>query len=394
MATEYRMLGGVIKLTSAVTLTISLRLSDGTNVLVLDSGEAAYETIAAGSYRTADYAQILASKLLTWITAAKAAAVSGGLLTSTGSPSVTLTYTPSTSANGSLFSLAIGPIGATFVAAPSGTAAITSNAATNLDNATGAYSPLGLLFDVEGSPSASTTTRVGTVSSGTATWSGRFQCRSLHVFDRSEVDEGNAEEEVGYKAIRLADGTGSVYASGRRVTTRTLRLVDLDEDIAGRPVTVGRFASFGATRDIVNITAPSTATLSGISNLYLDADVPTEGAYLQVGTWLSRIRGVVSSTQITLAEAVPSSVTVTAGSPLVQVSEVHGLWELAVRLGYLVVYGPPLDGSSTLRWTSEEYMLAPESARWGAERRSLDDPLYSYSWQLIRRDVSGLTLAS
>jgi hypothetical protein len=24
----------------------------------------------------------------------------------------------------------------------------------------------------------------------------------------------------------------------------------------------------------------------------------------------------------------------------------------------------------------------------------LDNPLYSYSWQLIRRDVSGLTLAS
>jgi hypothetical protein len=390
MATSYRALGTVVKLASTATLTVSLRLSDGTNTLTLDSGEAAYGTIAAGSYRLADFAQLVASKLLTWVTAAKAAAVTAGTLTSTGSPSVTLTFTPSTTAGGSLFSLAIGPIGATFVAAPSGTAAIVTHADTFIGNATDGYSPLGLVYET----ATGSTTRAGSVSSGTATWSGLYQPRSLFVFDRSEVDEGDAEEEVEYKAILLADGSGSVYASGRSVTRRTLRLVDLDESVGGRPQTIARVASIDSDRVTLTINAPSTATLSGISSPYYQSDLASAGVgrMVELGGWVSRLRSV-SASSIVLAEEVPSSVTVNAGTVLNLVSEVHALHREAVRLGYLTVY-ETTDSDGSIRWVSSEYMLAPESARWAGERRDVDNPLYSYSWSLIRRDKTGLTLAS
>lgn len=387
MPTAYRALGTVVKVTSTITLTVSLRLSDGTNNLTLDSGEAAYETIAVGSYRLPDFAQLVASKLLAWVTAAKAALVPA-TLTSTGSPSVTLTFTPSTSAGGSLFSLAIGPIGATFVAAPSGTAAIVAHADTKIDNATGGYGPLGLVYGT----ATGTTTRAGTVSSGTATWSGLFQPRSIFVFDRSEVDEGDAEEEQGYKAIRLADGSGSVYASGRSVTRRTLRLVDLDESVGGRPVTWGRCSALTSDRVTFTLPAPSTTSLSGISSPYYQSDLATTGRYVEVGGYVSRLR-TAHATAPVLCEEIPSSITVNSGTALNLVSEVHALHREAVRLGYLVVYDVT-DDTGAIRWTSEEYMLAPESARWAGERRDLDNPLYSFSWNLIRRDKTGISLAT
>jgi hypothetical protein len=392
MATSYRALGTVVYLPSAVTLTITLRISDGSESVTLSSSTGngvPYLTIAAGRYRLADYAQIVSLKLATWIESAVAEEELNGAstLTATGSAVVTLTFTPSTTAGGSLFSLAVSSVGGSF---SGGAALIQSHAATLIDNASGAYSPLGLVYET----ATGSTTRAGAVSTGTATWSGLYQPRSLFVFDRSEVDEGDAEEESNYKAITLADGAGSVYASGRTVTRRMLRLVDLDESVAGRPQTFARVASISSDRVTLTLNNPSTSYLSGISGHYYQSDMATAapGRFVEVAGWVSRLRSA-SATTLVLCEKIPSSVTVNSGSVVNLVSEVHALWRESVRLGYVTVHDS-VDNTGAIRWTSSEYMLAPESARWGAERRDLDNPLYSYSLNLIRRDKTGLTLAS
>jgi hypothetical protein len=376
---EYRALGTVAPFASSTSITLTVTLSGGGGA-TLNSSDAAYPTISASTkYRFPDLCQKIASAVQTWLFDAMTADAAVTTKPSAAADiDVTLTFTPSTTPGGSLCTLAIGP--------DLGGAQISGNAATVSGvtlNASAAWVALGLTYDGG--------TATATINSGTATVSGLFQPRSIFVVDRTEDDSGDAEEETNLKIIRLADGTGSVYRSGRTVTTRDFRIVDLDEAGAGRALPIGRYSGFGATRDILTVPNPTTTgILSGISNLYMDTTLPTTGRYAEVGGFVSRIRSV-SATQVRLCDLVPSSVTPPTASSINQISEMQALWVESVRLGYFVIYGIN-ESSGALRWQSEEYMMG--SPRWQGERRSVSDGLYSFTWSLTRRDASGLTLAS
>jgi hypothetical protein len=392
MSSEYRALGTIINLPSALDISLTVVLT-GTGTATLNSSDSAYLTMAAGKYRLPDFLQILASKISDWLFAAATADASVTTKPTLANCDCSFTFTPSLTQNGSRVAMSLTITGAQV----GGTAAtVTSVALTNLN---GLWTIIG--FDSEPSSPFSMS-----VAAGVATYTGRFQPRSIFVFLRSEIDFGNTEEVIQYKALKFADSTGSSFYSGRALTRRALRLVDQDQDIGGRDMPLARLDSINASRNILqasNTTAVSYVTGFEANQINDDAvnDTWTDGAYVEIpGQWVGRLQTsdeTAIPATIVLWEYVPSSITPPTKAPLMRISEVKALWFEAMRLGYLCVYDvneTPGADFGKIVWTGEEYMLAEESRLWDADRRDAGAALYSYTFNLIRRDGNDLVFAS
>jgi hypothetical protein len=224
----------------------------------------------------------------------------------------------------------------------------------------------------------------------------------MFCFLRSEIDEGNSEQVLQYKAIRLSDGTGSVFYSGRHLTRRVLSLIDLDEKVAGRDLAIARLTSINADRVTLEMTYSTELNyVTSITGTQFQDDLldeaDTDGAFVSIGgVWVSRMDTSDDSTEpqkIILNEKVPSSITAPTKCVITRISDVHALWFESVRTGYLCVFDmvetPGADFGKP-RWLSQEYMIAEESKSFIPERRDIGAPLYSFTFELIRRDASGL----
>jgi hypothetical protein len=389
MSTEYRALGTIIEFTTATDIGLTVTFT-GTGSATINSSTLAYYQIAANTkWRLPDLLQHLTERISSWIVAAVNEA---GAPAGTAAPTVQLNFTPSITSNGSLCSISISCTGVTV----GGTSAPIT--AATLINTNGLWSKLG--FAQEG-----TTPITLTVSTGTATKTGVFQPRSIFVFLRSEVDEGNTETMQNYKALRLNDGTGSVFYSGRNTTRRRLSLIDLDENTCGRDVPLMRLQSINADRltleydNTVESTYSTPITGVGYQG-DLIATALTDGCYISVsGQWVGRLFDSEAGPPQTLVlyEKVPSSITAPTNCVVTRISDVHALWFEAVRTGYLCVFDmveEPGADFGKVRWLSQEYMLSEESKAFAPDRRDISAPLYSYTFDLIRRDANDLESVS
>jgi len=252
----------------------------------------------------------------------------------------------------------------------------------------------------------SASSRIGVVGSGTATFSGLFQPRSIFCFLRSEVDEGNRPETLQYKALRLSDGTGSVFYSGRNMTRRSLSLIDLDEEVAGREIALARLTSINANRiQLETDDSPEADYSTSITGAQfqedLASDALSDGAFVSVGgVWVGRVEDVDTvgpPKYIALFDKIPSSITAPTGCIVSRISDVQALHFEAIRTGYLCVFDmveTPGADFGEIRWLGQEYMLDEDSRSFVPERRDIGAPLYSYTFNLIRRDGNDLSFAS
>lgn len=374
---EYRALGTVTTVASALPVGLSVSLADGVGgTVTLDSGVLAYLTFA-GSSRYPSLLTSLAFLARSWL---NSAATASGVLTVGAGFGLDVSITPSVSANGCLCSFAITSVGCTFTA--SGLPAQIT-AASLVQSASGIWTSAGLMAGPSTSQAATSTT------ASTATWDGLFQARSVYCFERGE-DDGGDTESGSYVSHLLSSGVTRSYDLSPHRTTRALRLLDQDIDMAGPPLHIGLLAAvapINGARDTLTMANPSTV-FAGIGNPSYNQSLAEVGRYVSIaGRWVSRIRAVTSST-VQLWDAVPSTVTVPALGELVMISEAQALWYEALRLGTFVVFG--LDEQTGLPlWNGESYAMQGGDVTYFAERRDIGNPLYSYTFNLLRKDVIG-----
>jgi hypothetical protein len=373
---EYRALGTVTTLASATNVGLEVSLADGLgNTVTLNSGITPYLTLS-GSSRYPSLLTSLALLAKTWL---NAAAVASGVLTATTGFDTDVDITPAVTANGCLCTLEITQVGYTFTA--SGAPALIT-AASLVQLASGIWTSAGLMAGPSLTRSATSTT------ASTATWAGLFQGRSVYCFERGE-DDGGDTESGSYISHHMASGFVRSYDLVPHRTTRALRLLDQDIDMAGPPLHLGLLAAVSPVngdRDTLTMANPSQ--VFSVGNPSYNQGLAEVGRYVSIaGRWVSRIRAVTSST-VQLWDAVPSTVTVPALGELVMISEAHALWYESLRLGAFVVYG--LDEQTGLPlWNGESYAMQGGDVTYFAERRDIGNPLYSYTFNLLRKDVIG-----
>lgn len=369
-----RAFGTTIRVSSALSVNIAVVITDGTNTSVY-SGSAL--SIAAGAYRTADYCSALASTIISWLSAQIALDAS---VVATGTPIVDIEFIPATTADGSRFSLTLVSPACDFVAS----SLPASFASASINNANGVFSNLGLAYRDPSFPA-----RSATISSGEALFSGLFQPRSIFVFERSEIDEGEDDSPAQFVAHKLASGALRTYVLGsNRISKRRLRVVDLDPDVCGPPIEVALATGINVDRNELTIPATVTTSLTGIEAAFSLPSLIPVGAYIEFQGFVARVRSVTSTT-IQLCETIPTTITLSAYSYIRVVSEVHALWSEALRLGDILVYETS-DTTGEILWYPQSYCLAgDETPRYFGERRDIGNALYSYTFAMLRRDIEG-----
>lgn len=369
-----RAFGTTTRLAANLNVVLTVTITDGTNTSIYSGGSL---SIAAGSYRFADYCSALASIIISWLQAQIAA---DATVVSTGTPVVEIQFVPSTQANGSLVSLTLIDPACDFVAG--GPA---EYSAATIDNTNGAFSILGLAYRDPLSP-----TRNATISAGEALFSGLFQPRSIFVFERSEIDEGEDDRPAQFVAHKLANGALRTYVVGQsRISKQRMRIVDMDPEVCGPPIEVALTTSINATRTGFVLPANSTVNLSGVEVGFSLPMLVQQGLYLEIQGFVARIKSV-SATSIILCETIPNSITLAGTVTYLRlVSEVHALWNEALQLGEILVYNTN-DSTGEILWYPQSYCLAgDETPRFFGERRDIGNALYSYTFSLLRRDIEG-----
>jgi hypothetical protein len=216
-----------------------------------------------------------------------------------------------------------------------------------------------------------------------------FQPRSIFVFERSEIDEGEDDSPAQFVAHKLASGALRTYVLGsNRISKRRLRVVDLDPDVCGPPIEVALATGINVDRNELTIPATVTTSLTGIEAAFSLPSLIPIGAYIEFQGFVARVRSV-TSTAIQLCETIPTTITLSAYSYIRVVSEVHALWSEALRLGDILIYETS-DTTGEILWYPQSYCLAgDETPRYFGERRDIGNALYSYTFAMLRRDIEG-----
>jgi hypothetical protein len=374
VSVEYLALGTPVVLAAATAVRLSVGLDDKLGATpTINSSDSAYLEIAAGTYRFPELCQLVISKILTWFATALDADADCDL---TGTPVITLTFAPSTSANGSSVTLVFTTVGGETTAGgdPLYFASVT------LDNSNGLWTLLGMAYETED----------GTIEANRAvvdvadvvTIAGRFQPRSIFVFERSTTDTFDEPYLPQRTTHILASGATRGFRVGPVLTRRVLELVDLGHAEGGPGVAAATFSAFGSNRSLLTIANPSVTGLSGISSLYVSTGVITDGRYLRLGDHVGRSRSD-SATQVRLVDKAPSTQTVATGAPITQVSELEALWMEVERLGHLYVFGVT-ESTGAILWNGATYAPTGEP-RLELNRRGYD-PLWSWTWELVRAE--------
>jgi hypothetical protein len=382
---EYLALGTPITFAAATDIALSVVLTDGAAFsATLNSSDAAYLQIAAGTYRFPELCQLVITKIITWY---GSALTGDATVSASGSPTITLTFAPSTSANGSTVTLTFTTSGAirTSNSDPLFFSSVTLNNATS-----GLWTKLGLAYETEDGTIESN--RTTNASGNVVTIASRFQPRSIFVFERAVEDTFNSPSYPIRKTHILGNGQTRTFKVGAAVTTRTLRLLDMGASVGGPGLEVATFSAWGSNRSLITITNPTVSALSGISALYVQTSLLTDGRYLRVANveWVSRSRDD-STTQVRTCDKFPSSATVASGSPITMISELEALFFEVERLGKLCVWETTDAGA--IRWTGAMYTPRGEP-RFVAERRDAYSQLWSYEWDLVRCDDPDLDIVS
>ncbi len=367
MTPHLLLMTAVVVPAGGLSLPYSLTISDTASTATLDSTDGAHPTVAAGTYRPQRFLEACASALRASIFA-RLVADAFVTVEPAGVSSVTVTLGPASAplTPGTGTALLALTLGGSLGSGAGGPISITG---ISLLNASSQWCALGLAWAAE--------TR--TVSASSVT--GRFAPRWITV-PRASFTWSERQEIPGYSARLLGDGSVDVFTLRRPALRRyTLSLRDHLSTALGPALPISTFASFGGGRHVLNFQTVTGALLSNVNLPTKKTDVVPVGAYLRVGGYSARLREI-SGDAATLAEPIPSDVTVSVGEPVEWVSEVAQWHEESARAG-LCFFGARDDESRGAAWLSPAYALdgedgltlAPVARSLSARMYSVDIPL-------------------
>lgn len=219
----------------------------------------------------------------------------------------------------------------------------------------------------------------GEVSGGVLNADGRFQPRFFYACSAHFTDDGNQESLDGAFGDDHADGDATYYEFGETSVERIITLVALQRQQTGPMYKVGLFSSFGATRNIINLSSADETLLNGMTGTYKRTDQLALGQYIRVGKSIYPLRfKQVSADTFVTYEPMPASVVPTAGTPIYVVSELHALTLEWRRTGLLLAYDP-IDASGLTSWMGDFYVPARQGEWKFRHDRAARIPLYSYT---------------
>jgi hypothetical protein len=184
-------------------------------------------------------------------------------------------------------------------------------------------------------------TRALAISAGGFDDAGRFQPRWLFVFRSSFQDSGDYPVYPGHYTYSLDDETAYQYSfGGGPVFNRDMSLRTQPQHIAGPPWVVGRFGSFGATRNLLQLQTVDETLFTGISNSYKRVDNLASPVYLRCGRWWARYRDESPTDTFRMLDVWPATISPKVGEPIQAYSEGMALLEEWKRVGLLFRYEP------------------------------------------------------
>lgn len=200
--------------------------------------------------------------------------------------------------------------------------------------------------------------RALTISAGGWDDVGRFQPRWLFVTRNSFQDSGDYAIYPGQYSYLLGDETVAQYSFGTPSFARDMSIRIQPQHIAGPGWLVGRFSSFGATRNLLALDAPDETLFTGITNTHKRTDNLTSPAYLKCGRWWARYRDESPSNTFRCFDLWPTSITPNAGAPIEGCAELVVMKEEWRRVGLLFPF-ETVDSTGLTTHISKAY--APRS---------------------------------
>ena len=375
MPNPYQMLGlAVIVPTGGLALPWSGVVVDSAVATQAISGTA---TLTAGTYEPRDFINHAAKKLRTSIRAAMVAIPAW--FTTPPVNDAALPFQLGLPAAG-----AIDGVGATplrIKCATTGgalhTGLTTSWQSFSLVNTANLWCWLGLAYPGE--------TRALTIASGGFDNDGRAQPRWLFVLRSSFQDSGDYLTYPGHYSYLLDDSTVYQYSFGAGPQfARDLSIRIQPQHIAGPPWVVGRWAAFGASRDLLQLQTLDETLFTGIpAGSYKRLDNLTSPAYLRCGRWWNRYRDQSPTDTFRCMDVWPAGITPKVGEPIQVYPEMIALLEEWKRVGLLFRY-EPLDQTGLSSWVSKAY--APRSMgelSFVPERKAEGNLYYSLSLKML-----------
>jgi hypothetical protein len=344
MTTPRHTYGCAIVLDSAETIAWSAVVTDGVTPFNLTSADVADPTLTAGTYSPEGFLNHVAKQLRASIFARLVADAAVTVEPSAATDlDVRLGFDDADIIAGVGTSLPTLYIDAD-LACETANGPVTLTSIT-LNNTNGVWSRTGLCNVGE--------SRTFTTSGGVAQGEARFCPRWFFCFRAARKDTGDYEELASLTSEPMGDGSAFTVEEGQPVFARDIAIVNQRQSMAGPSFVVGRFGSFGATRNILNLQTYSESLFYGMSNTYKRTTNLVAGMYLRCGGWWARFKEV-SGDSLVCYDVWPTTRVPVAGEPIQVISEAHALAKEWVRTGLLFPYEPnDADGAPT--WISKAY---------------------------------------
>jgi hypothetical protein len=243
-----------------------------------------------------------------------------------------------------------------------------------LDNSNGVWSKTGLCTFGE--------SRTFNAANGGITATGRFCPRWFFLFRYARKDSGWQEEIPSLTSEPMGDGSSFVVTEGEEVFYREVVITAQRLAMTGPPRVVGIFDSFGASRNILNLKTVNETLLRGMTGTYSRTDELSSPAYLRCGKWWARYKET-SGNSFVCFDAWPSTITPTAGAPILVYSEASALVREWLRVGLLFPY-EPIDSTGAPSWMA--LPMSPQAKQAGGAYRIENQrtgryPLFSVTLQ-------------
>ena len=365
------------KPTAAATVALSVALSSPSTTL--NSSDAAHLTVGAANdiWHPIHYLRRVVFQMRAWLKSAMTGDPNLEPHADVTTINIKGSLTLSATAGASRFVITLTSLNST----PAST--ITS---VTLDNTGGYLTPLGFEDGVSTLYNA-----VG----GVVTMTGDFQPRTLFVFPDYTSDTGDRKIKSALHSHPAADGDVFLYDAGSSYDRRDFSLVDQSTEFCGPSFPVGTWAGWGSNRDDIDLENIDETVVSGLSGIYNDTStLDFSGKWVSIGNIAHACRVKdFDSTAIEFFDSFPSNVTGVVGDEVRVISEAAALQLEAERIGTVILHSMN-DAAGTPRYGAYS-VYAPFSegkSEERHERHSLNDPLYSWAYPLLKRRKTNLTL--
>lgn len=388
-----RAIGLPIELTSSLSIDLDVSITNGIKTIQLTSADAAYRTIAAGTYRYNDMLVLLDDAIRRWLQSAISAApnlANGALNVGTkNSKELTFSLAEVAGSNTAILTLELNDPSATIDGIPA------TFSAGNIPNTFGTQKwshLMGLTFETD-------TAYAFDVAAGELSMEGQFQSHYIHIVDRSEMDSLPREKFHYFRPHRKDSGRVKNFKFGGSHFEREITFVDQDYQMGMAPLLFGRAYQIQASRDLIDFRSPYQSGAGSISvdKPYFDTRFFRDGSVIEIGGFRTRAfynSGAYGTNTIKTARKIPTSVTIpTTGLNVKLVSDLWFIYKEAMALGCFFYYES--DDYGDIAWIHESYVPndGTEPVLY-SERREAGVALYDLKWNLMEVEDDNLTMVN